>query len=202
MNEGEEIDDGNDNKHIVFTVHESEPSRMMFDASKEGQVFNFDNPDVTNPDEYDTWLIFYNWLADSTTTLHICNQHQAFTNFHPLTATTVTGVGNLVTKAKGQGTVELTLWCNGHKYILQLEDVLYIPNNCNNLIALGKWDKEGKWFTRTGGVLTLITKDGIPVAQGTKVGNNLYKMKVAIKPLKPTSNIFCYWTSTKLGNMA
>ena len=40
-----------------------------------------------------------------------------------------------------------------------------------------------------GGVLTLITKDGIPVAQGTKVGNNLYKMKVAVKTLKPLSTV-------------
>ena len=81
------------------------------------------------------------------------------------------------------------LWCNGHKYILQLEDVLYIPNNCNNLIALGKWDQQGRQFTRTGGVLTLITKDGTPVAQGTKVENNLYKMKVAIKTLTPFSTV-------------
>jgi hypothetical protein len=36
-----------------------------------------------------------------------------------------------------------------------------------------------------------VTKDGISVAQGTKVGNNLYKMKIAVcepnaKPPKAT----------------
>jgi len=38
--------------------------------------------------------------------------------------------------------------------------------------------------------LTLITKDGTSVARGTKVGNNLYKMKVAIcEPnTKPSKN--------------
>jgi hypothetical protein len=41
-------------------------------------------------------------------------------------------------------------------------------------------DKEGRQFIGGGGALTLITKDGTLVAQGTKVGNNLYKMKVAI----------------------
>jgi len=40
--------------------------------------------------------------------------------------------------------------------------------------------------------LTLITKDGTLVVQGTKVGNNLYKMKVAVcelntKPPKMTT---------------
>ena len=54
VNEGEEMDDVNDDEHIVFTIHEFEPSRMMFNASKEGEVFNFDNPDVTHPEKYDT----------------------------------------------------------------------------------------------------------------------------------------------------
>jgi hypothetical protein len=53
-------------------------------------------------------------------------------------------VGNVKAKAEGQGTVELISSCNGRKYILQLEDVLYIPMNRNNLIALGKWDKAGE----------------------------------------------------------
>ena len=161
-NEGEEINERNDDEHIVFTIEES--NKIMFDSSEEGQVFNFDEPDVTNSDEFDDRLIFYNWLADSATTSHVCNRHEAFTSFHPLTATTVTGVGNLVTKAEGRGKVELTSWCNGHKYILQLEDVLYIPNNRNNLISLGKWDQRGRQFIGGGGVLMLITKDGTSVA--------------------------------------
>jgi len=61
-----------------------------------------------------------------------------------------------------------------------LENILYIPNNSNNLITLGNWDR---WFTGGGGVLTLITCDGTLVAQGTKVGNNLYKIKVAVHEL-------------------
>jgi hypothetical protein len=92
----------------------------------------------------------------------------------------VSGVGNVKTKAAGRGTVELISSCNGRKYILQLEDVLYIPMNRNNLIALGKWDKAGGHYIGGGGALTLITKDGTSVAWGTKVENNLYKMKVAI----------------------
>lgn len=34
-----------------------------------------------------------------------------------------------------------------------------------------------------GGELTLITKNGIPVARGTKIGNNLYQMQVALRTL-------------------
>jgi len=166
-NEGEEIDEQDDDEHIVFTTKESD--NISFDPAEEGQVFNFDDPNVTNADEYDERLIFYDWLADSATTSHVCNRREAFTRFHPTSATTVTGVGNLETKAEGRGTVELTSWCNGHKYILQLEDVLYIPNNRNNLISLGKWDQRGRQFRGGGGVLTLITKDGTSVARGVDV---------------------------------
>ena len=129
--------DDDDDEHIVFTA-QAGPSKFVFDPSKEG--INFDDPDVSNSNEFDEHLIFYNWLTDSATTSHVCNRHDAFTSFHPLTATKVTEVGNMVTKAKGRGIVELTSWCKGHKYILQLENVLYIPNNWNNFISLSKWD--------------------------------------------------------------
>jgi len=71
-NEGEEPDMDND-EHIVFAIEESEPPKFMFDTSEEGQVFNFDNSYVNSSDEFDQCLIFYNWLADSATTSHICN---------------------------------------------------------------------------------------------------------------------------------
>ena len=119
--------DDDDEEHIIFTTQVAGSSKITFNPSKEG--INFNDQDVSNSDEYDSHLIFYNWLTDGATTSHVCNRHEAFTSFHPLTATTVTGVGNLVTKAKGWGTVELTSWYNGHKYILQLENVLYILNN-------------------------------------------------------------------------
>ena len=65
------------------------PSKLVFDPSEEG--INFDDPDVSNSDEFDEHLIFYNWLADSATTSHVCNRCDAFTSFHPLTATKVKG---------------------------------------------------------------------------------------------------------------
>ena len=109
-----------------------------------------------------------------------------------MTDTAVSGVGNVKTKANGRGTVELMSTYNGHNYTLQLENVLYIPSNRNNLISLGRWDKAGGWYTRGGGELTLITKDGTPVARGTQIANNLYKMEVAIRQLKHISPILLY----------
>jgi hypothetical protein len=175
MNEGEEVED----EQITFSLHE--PSGIVFDDSEQGQFFNFDEPDVNNSSEFNPPLIFYDWLGDSATTSHVSNRREAFKTFHPLTGTKVSGVGNVKTEAKGRGTVELISSYNGHDYILQLEDVLYIPTNRNNLISLGRWDKSGGRYTGGGGALTLITKDGTAVARGTQIENNLYKMKVAFR---------------------
>jgi hypothetical protein len=136
---------------------------------------------VNNVKQYADAFTFYDWFADSATTSHICNQKDAFVSYKPLTGKTVSGVGNNKAKIEGRGTVELESINNGYKYLLKLEDVLYIPSNRNNLISLGRWDQAGGRYTGGGGALTLITKDGKQVARGTKVGNNLYKMKVSIR---------------------
>jgi len=183
MNQEEEIEEENNDEHIIFTLNES--SEITFNNLEEGQFFNFNEPDVNDSSESNPHLLYYNWLTDSATTLHISNQREAFMTLHPLTDTLVSGVGNVKTKAEGWGTVELILLCNSHDYTLRLEDILYIPMNCNNLIALGKWDKSGGQY-RGGGALILITKDGTLVAWGTKVENNLYKIKVAICKLNAT----------------
>lgn len=127
-----------------------------------------------------TPFIYYDWLGDTATTSHVSNRREAFKMFHPLTDTTVSGVGNVKTEAKERGTVELISKYDGHDYVLTLGNVLYIPTNRNNLISLGRWDKAGGRYTGGGGALTLITKDGTPVAWGTQIENNLYKMKVAV----------------------
>jgi len=57
-NEGEVMDDKDDDEHIVFTTREAGTSKIMFDPSEEG--INFNDPDVSNSNEYDERLIFYN----------------------------------------------------------------------------------------------------------------------------------------------
>ena len=177
-NQGEEVEEVDEEEHIAFSLNES--LEILLDESEEGQAFNFDEP-VYNSNEYNPRLIYYDWLGDSATTSHVCNQRNAFKTFQPLIDTTVSGVGNVKAEAKGQGTVELKSTINGQKYVLELKNVLYIPTNRNNLISLGKWDKAGGQYSGGGGILTLITKYGTPVARGTQIGNNLYKMKVNIR---------------------
>jgi hypothetical protein len=63
-NEGVEIDN-DDDEHIVFTAQDG-PSKILLEPSEKG--FNFEDPNVSNSDEFDELLIYYNWLADSATT--------------------------------------------------------------------------------------------------------------------------------------
>jgi gag-polypeptide of LTR copia-type/Integrase core domain/GAG-pre-integrase domain len=184
VNEGEEEEE-EDDEHIVFNVEDTLPTPITIDSSEEGQYFHLSESYVYNTrDEFEPPLIYYDWLADSATTSHVCNRREAFHSFHQLTATKVTGVGNTSVEAQGRGTIELVSNYNNREYILELHNVLYIPKNNNNLIALGKWDKDGRKFKGENGILTLYATNGVPVAQGSKVGNNLYKMKVAIRDTK------------------
>ena len=134
-NIGEEMDDGDDDdEHIVFNLEENKNNS---NSMEDGQFFNFSS-NVYNSDEMDERLIYYQWLADTATTSHVSNRREAFIMYHPLHDTIVSGVGNVKAKAEGRGTVKLISTYGEHKYIIHLQDVLYIPTNRNNLISLGK----------------------------------------------------------------
>ena len=47
---------------------------------------------------------------------------------------------------------------------------------------LGRWDAAGGCYNGGNSEIILITKNGTPVAQGTKIHNHLYRMKMVVKP--------------------
>ena len=128
----------------------------------------------------DEHVLYYDWLADSATTSHICNAREAFIDYESIDPISVMGVGNIKAHAKGRESVKIKSHCDEHEYTLQLENVLHVPRNNNNLISLGQWDRDGRRYEGHNGILTLFTKDGLSVARGTKIANNLYKMNFRI----------------------
>ena len=122
----------------------------------------------SNPNEMDERLIYYNWLADSATTSHVSNAREMFTNFQLLQKAAVTGVGNTSAQAEGRGTIELESEINGQKFIIKLNDVLYIPLNKQNLLSLGHWDKAGGHYIGGQNQLIPISKDGKMWRKGIK----------------------------------
>ena len=100
----------------------------------------------------------------------------------------VIGVGNISTQAEGRGIVELESEMNGQKYIVKLNDVLYIPSNKQNLFLLGHWDKAGGHDIGGQNQLILISKGGRHIAKGNKISNNLYKMNLKPQNLESVTN--------------
>ena len=147
-------------EEVVFQTTELN-DKSLIDGEK---YYNFDT-DVVDY-ENDEHLIYYNCLADTATTSHVSNHWDAFTTFEPSEKTMVGGVGGIKTHAKGRGTVQLKSTCDGQKYILTLQDVLYIPGNKNNLISLGCWEAAGGKYTSCEGMLMLTTESGNPIAKG------------------------------------
>jgi hypothetical protein len=147
-------------------------------ADYDGECYGFDTYQAT--DEIDERLVYYDWYADSATTSHIANSRDAFSSYQPLTDTSISGVGEAITRAEGRGTVTLTSKYNDQIYALQLQDVLHVPTNSNNLFSLGRWDAAGNTYSCKGGVLTLWAQD-TPVAMADKTANNLYLLNAEVK---------------------
>jgi hypothetical protein len=163
-----------------------EEAICFYGHEEEGEDYNYDTFDVSDSLAMDERLSLYDWVADTGTTSHITNRRDAFITYQALGGKIVSGVGGLKTTVQGTGTVEVESIHEGHKYLLRLENTLYIPSNPNNLFSLGRWDTSGGRYTGGGGTITLITKDGKSIARCKKISNNLYRMKLTIR--KPGSS--------------
>jgi len=152
----------------------------IIDDTYDGEYHNFD--DVLSSDEMDICLIYYDWLADSAATTHITHQREAFTTYKQIPDVPIAGVGGAEAHAIGKGTIKLISECNGHTYVLELQDVLHVPNNRNNLLSLGRWEKVRQSYNACDDVLSLLTKDKRTIVRGAKVRNNLYKLRFKHAP--------------------
>jgi hypothetical protein len=61
----------------------------------------------------------------------------------------------------------------GKTHNIKLKDVLYVPDNRNNLLSLGRWARAGNCFTR-GTELHLFIKNGLCIASRPLSNTNLY----------------------------
>ena len=177
---------GNDESHNV-------EEEIVCILQEDEEMYNYNGYNSADLNKIDERLIYYDWLADTATTSHVSNCLEAFTSFKPLKDAKVTGVGNTFAQVEGRGTIKLESQIDGQKFVIELNDVLYIPSNKQNLLSLGRWDTAGGQYIGGKGQMTLITKDGKRVAKGKKINNNLYKMD--LKPQK--TNKIC---SNNVGN--
>ena len=140
-----------------------------------------------NTSEIDEPVAYYDWFRDSATSSHVTNQRDIFLTYQLLWNTSVIGVGKLIAKVEGKGTIELKSRYKDKTYILKLHNVLHIPSNRNNLISLGKWDAVGGRYIGSRSKIVLEDKNGNPVTMGLKIDNHLYCLNLVTR--KPHGNL-------------
>ena len=148
---------------------------------------------------------FYDWLVDSGLTVHITSRHEAFDTYKDISYTLVLGVGGIQMFTVRRGTVYLLSECDGQVHTLQLNNILHVPSNQNNLLALGHWEDEaGQKVIFDYGKVILSMRDGTVIAKGMKIRNKLYCISFKLAP-NPGSEVVCFSanvSSIPLENMA
>jgi len=171
-----EVNAAEKEEHIAFIADTADNDDMDTDTNtyNDAKYHNFEH--VPSSTEMDLRLIYYDWLADTGATSHITHWCDAFTTYKRIPEVPISGVGKLKAHAVGIGNVKLISEYNGHTYVLELQNVLHVPDNRNNLMSLGQWETDGQSLNACDRELLLLTKDEQPVARGVKLHNNLYKM--------------------------
>ena len=171
----------------------SSERKTTFDPSEEEQCFiAFDGENVADTKETNNEKsMYYDCYAVSTATHHITSRRDAFLTYQLTHDTLIEGIGGTISRAEGRGTIELESQYGGKKYVLRLLDVLYIPGNMYNIFSLGRWTDTGGEVIFKNGTVSLITESKKCAAQGTRMKNNLYKMRFTIR--KPTVATMHSW---------
>ena len=63
-----------------------------------------------------------------------------------------------------------------------------MPKNKNNLLSLGKWERDGRSYNACDGMISLLTKEKKTVAKGIKISNDLYKFAFKHTPRMSHNN--------------
>ena len=100
------------------------------------------------------------WYLDSSTTFHITNNWNAFTEFTATSATPVLGIGNPAMTLR-YGTISVKFKVNNN-----LQHTLYIPEAPNCLLFASRFDETGKKVIIQKGECSLEDKNGNTVGHG------------------------------------
>lgn len=128
------------------------------------------------------------WLADTCAAVHISSAREDFLTLHPiLNLKAVKGVGGTIVYAKGIGSVKLKVT---RGLVLELENVLFIPNTTARLISIGRLLNSlnyDAWFSPSG--LKICNSASAVIATGSIIPNKfIYKLncsEVSVYTLSP-----------------
>ena len=105
------------------------------------------------------------WYLDSSTTSHITNNWNAFTEFMATLATSVFGIGNPAMTLR-YGTISVKFKVNNKFVTHKLQHTLYIPEAPNCLLSASRFDETGGKVIIQKGKCSLEDKNGNTVRHG------------------------------------
>ena len=135
----------------------------------------------------------YDWVLNSATTSHICNQCKAFINYTPLKNSPVQGLGSTPAQAAGCGTVIVNFAVKGDNIWHKLQDVLHVPEAPNSLLSVSRIDDSGGHVSFQGGKCELYSKFNQLIGTGIKTGR-LYLLNARAQlQTKDQANLAAPW---------
>jgi hypothetical protein len=111
----------------------------------------------------------HEWVLDSATTSHICNQRNAFTDYTPLSNATVQGLGSKPALAEGRGTVYVNFAVNDGSVRHRLMDALFVPEAPNSLLSVSRFDETGGRIEFQDGTCKLYSRKDQLIGSGKKL---------------------------------
>jgi hypothetical protein len=143
------------------------------DRDQEEQVYQLSsNPDLVARRGLPAWVL------DSGATMHCTPELADLSNTRSIAPISVRGIGGKIVRATKVGDMEHTL-ADGRA--LAIRGVLYIPGVDIRLVSLGKLADAGLDTRLSASAAHLVrASDGAVLATGTRVGNGLYTLDVAV----------------------
>ena len=114
------------------------------------------------------------WYLDTGATNHMSGSQKFFCELDKSTAEFVKFGDNSRIRIEGKGAIVINQK-NGE--ILQLSNVLYVPQLTSNILSLGRLDEEGCQMTMAGGKLTIFDRDGCLLREVQRTEGRLYLLK-------------------------
>lgn len=128
------------------------------------------------------------WILDSGATRHMTAHKDWIQNYKSIIPQDVYAANNQVMKAVGTGTIRLQA-TTGRRHVLELKDVLYVPELNRNLISSSLATSRGNLITLTPDKV-FIRRGRKTVAQGI-MKNGLYHLQCKLLKKDEEKNITC-----------
>ena len=115
------------------------------------------------------------WLIDSCASAYMSYNEALFDKIRKSNVQTVKVADNKLMKVFGEGDMYLNIKQNGHIF---MRNVLYIPNLSENLLSVGRFDKDGYNVSFGSGTCNIYDGNKNLIVTGSLLRNCIYKLNI------------------------